>query len=431
MSIWTIKKSTLRPFYQFPKIKAESLFLIEKQTVVRWLFYAGILIASFASLTPWFLWPIYRYHVLFANIPLLASLYFARKLKKNPFNRTDFKFPALFCFCVLIVMALTSGKNAFGLLMSVFQLVIYLSLFRIDKEELRKLGDVLTKAMACILSVSIPFYFLYLIGFPLPHHSLVPDQFEYTFETYYFFLLDDRSALELVPRFHSVFLEPSHMGMACIALLYSQIGKWNKWRCRILFFAIIISFSLAAYLCLVAMLFCAAWMKGKAIMGKLLLLLSLGTTVVVTSIFYNKGQNLVNILIVQRMTTDENGDLEGDNRTTGLFTKEFEKLLNSPQVFTGKGIEEMQKFGNGNSGFRVFIYTYGLISLFFVILFFMVFVRTSDNTRAKISMLIIHGLSFVAHGIPMKFYFFIPLYILTFSDIYPVKQQKKVKEVNV
>lgn len=397
-----------------------NLFLIEKRSVARWMFFLGILIAYYGTLNPWFLWPISRYVHYLAALPVAFSLMFSKNLRQGIFNRTDYIYPLVSCIVLQLVMALTSGKNINGLIVVAFSSTVYLSLFKVDRPELHRMCDMLATTMACLLSVSIPLYILYHLGISLPHSHIVPAEWDYSFENYYFFLVDDRFSFELLPRFHSVFLEPSHLGMACVALLYGQIGKWNTWRCRILFFAIAISFSLAAYICVVVLLFSAAWMKGKAILGKVVLLLSLCTVVIVGSLFYNKGENIINILIVQRLTTNDQGEFEGDNRTSDLFTKEYDKMAGSSDIILGKGMEAMERFGSsGNSGYRVFLYTYGLISVLFLLVFFLCLFSTSDNTRAKMAMSLISLLSFVAHGIPIKYYFFIPLFVLIYSEVRP------------
>lgn len=422
------RKATIDRLFMLPRIHVGQMLLIEKRTVVRWLFYLGILMAFYGTLDPWFMWVIYRYYVLFSFLPIAVSLLLFRNISNPLYCRKDYIYPIATCSLLLLVMTLIAGKNINGIFMVFFSSIIYFSLFRLDIRELYRLGDFLSTSLACLLSISIPFYILYLVGFPLPHYHTSPEGLEYAYENYYFFLLDDRFNFEIIPRFHSVFLEPSHLGMACIALLFCQIGKWSTWRCRILFLALFMTFSLAAYICLIPMLFLSAWMKGKAVVGKIIMLASFCIAIVVGSIFYNKGDNMINQLIVQRLTYNKNGELEGDNRTTDLFTREYEKLSDSSDILFGKGSEEMHKFGFGNSGYRVFIYTNGLISIFFLIIFFYAFMRTSKNRRAKIALLIIQGMSFIAHGMPLKFYFFIPLYILTFSDVYPNKLQLATNE---
>lgn len=424
-----INKMAIQRFFFIRRLNAESLFLIQKQAIVRLLLYSGILLAVFTSATPWFLWSLFRFMVYLSAMPILLALYIDRKQENQLFVNQGYKFPTLLYFLLLLCLALTGGKTIFGFIEIFFNVTIFYALFRVDRQELRRLGDFLVRCMAVLLSISISFYILYLVGFHLPHHSLVPENFDYTFESYRFFLVDDRFNMELIPRFNSVFLEPSHLGMFCIALLYSQIGKWNNWRCYVLFLAIVMSFSLAAYICMVAMLFSSAWMKGKAVMGKIILLAAMVGGILVGSMFYHRGDNLVNILIVQRLMTKDDGSMEGDNRTTAVFTKEYEKFSNSIDVLWGNGIDSMDKFGFGNAGYRVYIYKNGLISVLALIAFFIAICRTSPNRRAIVSMLIISLMSFVAHGMPTKYYFFIPLYILLFSEVYPKKLPKEIKEV--
>lgn len=424
--IFLVRKDAVARLFQIPRPNVRDFLLVEKRTVARWLFFFGILIAYYGTLNPWFMWPVARYVHYLASVPVVAAMLFSKNLKKGIFNRSDYQQPFLACVALQLVMALTSGKNINGIIVVAFSSVVYLSLLKLDRDELHRMADMLTRSMACILVVSIPFYLLYLAGFSLPHSHVAATEWDYSFENYRFFLMDDRFATDLIPRFHSVFLEPSHLGMACIALLYAQIGKWHTWRCRILFLGLLMSFSLAAYLCLVVLVFSSAWMKGKAIVGKVILLLSIVSSIVVGSIFYNKGQNLVNVLIVQRLSTNSEGKIEGDNRTSDIFTKEYEKMAGSEQIFLGKGMEAMERFGgSGNSGYRVFLYTYGLVSVFFLLIFFFFIFRTSDNARAKVAMSIISLLSFVAHGIPIKYYFFIPLFVLIFSEVYPHQKQEK------
>ena len=412
-----IPKDTLNRLFLWHKPNLSQLFLIQKRTVALWLFYFGIIIVFFTSLTPWPLWPIQRYYMPMAFLPRVASMLLSLRLKAPLFTRKDYFFPLITMTLFLLVMALSSGRNINGIFMVFFSMTVYLSIFKVNIPELHKLSDILASIMACILSVSIPFFILYLIGFPLPHSRTGLG--DYMFDNYLFFLIDDRFNWDIIPRFHSVFIEPAHLGMACVTLLYAQAGKWNTWRCRILFLALFMSFSLAAYVCMVAMLFSVSWMKGKAVIGKILLLGSIILTIGVGSMFYNKGDNLISNLIVSRLMLDEEGEMEGNNRTSDLFTKEYDKMISSGEVFFGRGNEELAKFGFGNSGYRVFIYCYGIVSVFCLCVMFFAVTRTSTNKRACISMLLIHALSFWAHGIPYGPYIYIPLYILLFSTVCP------------
>lgn len=416
-NIFLIRKNAIDRLFLFRKIDFESLLTIQKVDVVRWVFYFGMLIVYYASMTPWFLWRIYSYFPLFAFFPIVLSMLLSRGLSTPLFTRKDYIYPTVAYFFLIFTVVIINGRNAFAYIFMVFNLTIFLSVFKLNIDELDRLGTFLAKSMGCLLAVSIPFYLLYLVGFPIPHYHLVNPDFDYSYENYRFFLIDDRSTFDLVPRFHSVFLEPSHLGMACISLLFAQIGKWRRWYNIVLFVALILTFSLAAYVFLVIMLYSASWMKGKAIIAKLMMLGGLCLVVVVASLFYNKGDNLVNQLIVQRLTINEDGKLEGDNRVSSIFEREYDQMASSSEILVGRGSESMKKFGFGNAGYRVYIYSNGLITVFVLIIFFAVVVSTSRNTKAKIVMLLVHAISFIPHAVPVKQSFFIPLYIMLFITI--------------
>ncbi len=424
--LFLFHKDKLSRFFLWPKPDLSRLFLIEKRSVALWLFYLGVIFAYFTTLTPWPLWPFHRYYMPIASLPILLGLALSLRLQKPVFTRKDFLLPTLSMMLMLLTMAIGSGRNINGIFMVAFSSVVYFSIFKVNIPELRKLGDVIATIMAALMVVSIPMFILHLLGFPLPHTQASFGEY-YTFDNYRFFLVDHRFNWELIPRFHSIFLEPGHLGMACLTLLYAQAGKWDTWRCRILFLALFMTFSVAAYLCMVVMLFSVSWMKGKAVIGKILFLGGFFLALGVGSMFYNRGDNLFNQMIVSRVLLNEDGEMEGNNRTTELFTKEYENTVASGDIIMGKGTEELDKFGFGNSGYRVFIYSYGLISVFSLFVLFYGLLHTSANRRTNISFLLIHALSFWAHGYPHRFYFFVPLYIFLFCDVFPPEGQIKVE----
>lgn len=420
-----IKRSTIDRLFQLRGLTLDSLLRFEVRDVARWLMYLGMILMVYGSLNPWPLWPIYRYYQLFAFFPVVLSLLLAHRLKHPLYTRQDYIYPTLTCALLYLVMALCSGRNLNGVFMVAFTTTIFFALFRLNIDDLRRLGDVLTKSLAILMALSIPFYIIYLLHiFPLPHHHVAVEGFDYSYENYYFFLVDDRFYMELIPRFNSITLEPSHIGMTCISLLCCQIGKWNTWRCRILFVALAMTFSLTAYVCALIMFFLAAWMKGKAIIGKIVLLSTVLATIAIGSIFYNRGDNLVNTLIVQRLTINEEGKLEGDNRTTKLFTREFDKMMQRGEWITGKPDADMTKFGFGNTGYRVYIYMYGVVSVIFLLLFYSTFAYTSPNRRAALCAIFLAFVTFIPKSITTTPYFLVPIYIMAFSPICPPKAIK-------
>lgn len=414
--------------FLLPRINLSRYFILQYRDIAVAIYYIGILTVFYASITPWFCWRIFTVSQFLAFVPIVFAMLLSRGLSKPVFTRKDYLLPMLAYLVLMFITGVLSGKNINGFIGDMFNAMVFLSLFMLDKSELSRLGDMLAKSMGTILCVSIPMYILYLIGFRLPHTHIVNTFAQYSFENYYFFLLDDRSIMQIIPRFHSVFLEPSHLAMVCIALLLTQIGQWKRWYNIAMFTAIAISFSLAGYLFVVIILFGASWMKRRAILGKIMVLVALMSTVVVVSIFYNKGDNLVNNLIVQRLAINNDGKLEGDNRVKDDFSRVYDKFADSEKILVGEGTEKMKTFGWGNAGYKVYLYCNGVISLLFLILFYVLFSLPSTNSRGRILMFVVSIVSFIPHAVPLKFYFFIPLYILTYRELTISHNDKAVQQ---
>lgn len=426
-SIFQIRKLNISKYCIFSKEKIQSLFVIEKYTIAKAFFYLAILIVVFGSLNPWFMWAINRYYYYIAFIPVVICFIFNQSIQKKLFTRDDWHWSYLTCLLASIVIVFVNDGNIIGFLRAVVSTAVFYAVFRLDQSEVKNLADFLAKVMACLMCVSIPFYIMFLMRIPLPHYHISNDELLYSYENYIFFLLDDRFIMSIIPRFHSVFLEPGHLGTACAFLLLVQINHWRKWYNIVLFITTLMTFSLAAYVLLIMIMFLSAWMRRKAILGKIVILLAVLATTVTVSLLYNKGDNMVNMLIVQRLTIDDNGKLSGDNRVTETFEKEFDKFIVSDDVMFGREFKLM-KYGWGNSGYRVFIYDNGLISLFFILAFYISFSVLGKYRRGIISMWIIFIASFIVRATPLNFYYFLPLFLLTRLEI-PVVDDNEQKLV--
>ena len=400
-------------------INLSKFYLIQKRAVVKGLFYTGMLLAFFTSLRPWFLWSIHSYYPLFATLLLIAAMLVDRTTSRPVFNRTDFLFPTAAYLLLGFYQAIVDSKNLIGLFMVLFFGFIFLTLFRYGKEELRALSTVLAKAMAILLVPSMFFFFLYLYGFPLSSSNLQYGDAFYTFSNYYFFLIDDRQLFAFIPRFQSVFPEPSHLGSVCAVLLLAQRGLWRRWWNVVLLVALFISFSLGAYVYLVAIIFLNLWTKGRRIMINLALVAALIASVVIGSFYYNDGDNLVNNLIVLRMEV-EDGEMAGNNRTSEDFDADFDNFMQSSDILFGRDRQEMF----GDSGYKVFIYDNGFVGLLLIIAFFFIAYNPSTNRRAKISAWIVAAMIFGVDAFVLWYGRYLPLYCAAYNDL---EHQEKTK----
>lgn len=407
-------------------IKKIDIFTFQKKNIARMFFYLGILISYWGALMPWFIWKVENVFFVLSAMLILMSMLISRNLSEPLFTRKDFQAPILAYLALTVMMRLVNGNNINSYISLVFYSTIFLSLFTISVDELKRLMKFLCIVMGSLLIVSIFFFVLYIIGFPLPSTPIAHEVLMYSYTNFYFFLIDDRSFLILIPRFQSVFMEPGHLGTASVFLLLTQLGKWKKWYNVVLLIATIMTFSLAAFVLLAMVLFINAWLKHQRILPKILLIISFLGITAVGAIFYNDGDNMLNSLIIERLAVDD-GKLAGDNRVTDTFEAAFDDYMKSDDILFGRDYE-LAEFGWGNAGYRVYIYDYGLIVLLLTIIFYISAVYGSTDRRAIISMFVIGVASFWVRATPLSFYYFIPLYAFAYighqnKELYDNKQE--------
>ena len=381
-----------------------------KRDIAIALFTIGIAINIFASIHVMYFWMIEAY-CPFVTMPLfIMSVLLSRSTRTPIFTRTDFLLPTLLSLIVQYYQCLVNAQNIVPFIISTASLCMFYCMFRIDKEIAEKSLTKICKVFAGFLIISILFFFLHFIGVNLPNVSVERGNYSYT--NFFFFLLDDRELWNiLIPRFNSVFLEPGHMGTTIIMLLATQIGKWKKWYNVVLFVALLMSFSLAAYCLGVMLLFLRLWMLRRKIVLKVLGLVSFLGVIVGGSFVYNDGDNMLNNLIVMRLEVSDTGDdFKGNNRVSENFEKEFESFLGSSDVLFGR---EMDYEGWGNSGYRVYIYDYGMAGFALFLVFYFFAFRTGRDIRAITTAFVLAMTNFWIRGYPMLFAFLYPYFIIS------------------
>ena len=381
-----------------------------KRDIAIALFTIGIAINIFASIHVMYFWMIEAY-CPFVTMPLfIMSVLLSRSTHTPIFTRTDFLLPTLLSLIVQYYQCLVNAQNIVPFIISTASLCMFYCMFRIDKEIAEKSLTKICKVFAGFLIISILFFFLHFIGVNLPNMSVERGNYSYT--NFFFFLLDDRELWNiLIPRFNSVFLEPGHMGTTIIMLLATQIGKWKKWYNVVLFVALLMSFSLAAYCLGVMLLFLRLWMLRRKIVLKVLGLVSFLGIIVGGSFVYNDGDNMLNNLIVMRLEVSETGDdFKGNNRVSEDFEKEFESFLGSSDVLFGR---EMDYEGWGNSGYRVYIYDYGMAGFALFLVFYFFAFKTGRDIRAITTAFVLAMTNFWIRGYPMLFAFLYPYFIIS------------------
>lgn len=399
---------------KFLRIDVSGLYIWNKQSVAFNLFQIGLILNVFASIHVSLLWLIEPYIYLLTAPLFFMSILLSRSSSRGIFTRTDFLLPMLLCLIVQYYQSMVNSLNIVPYILTTSSVLLYYSVFSIDSSLAQKATNSICRWFAAFLIVSMAAFFLVLIGINLPGYYVVHGNYSYT--NYFLFLLDDRDIFTIIPRFHSVFLEPGHMGTTIVMLLATQIGQWKRWYNVVMIVAAVLSFSLAAYCLGVMLLFLRLWLMRRKIVLKAALLIGIIAGIVGGSFVYNDGDNMLNQLIVMRLEMSDTGDdFEGNNRVSEDFEKEFESYLTSSDVFFGK---EMDYEIWGNSGYRVYIFDFGIVGLMLFLTFYFVAFKSGHDKRAICVTFVLAMTNFWIRGYPMIFAFLLPYFITSQLDIY-------------
>ncbi len=271
----------------------------------------------------------------------------------------------------------------------------------LSEEEKERLVVLFTRIFTVIVGISLLFYALYLLGVDLPYGTVryesntgYPD-----FRCYLFFLL--RNEPSLIIRFQSVFLEPGHLGMVSALLLYVNDYSLRRPAVWVLFIALFVSLSLAAYVLLLIGLLLRYVLIGKGLLRRLVLSsiwLSL-VLVLVLSYYMYDPEAAFSKRIVERFEYNEEKGISGNNRTTASFDSYYAHFFQTGDCLLGVGKEEFIQAswgvrGGGNSSYKTFIVQYGLIGVFFVFLFFSVYAYL-HKSKLLMGLLFLYVFSFL------------------------------------
>lgn len=424
----TIDTEKLKSLLQ---VDLSKLYLWDKRKVALLCLYAGMVLVYFGSLHPWFLWPLKELYPIPAAAILFVGYLVSNSMEESIFPRRHFLWGLATYAVLTYYIIISGGQNINAYIVNIASIFTMFIALRSQMDILQQLCTVFCKAMAILLVPSMFFFLLYLLGFPLPSVNLTFGDNQYSYSNYFFFMIDDRYMMVFIPRFQSVFLEPGHLGSATSLLLMTQFGQWKRWWNVVLIVATVISFSLAAYAIIIALVFLGLWVQRKSIIKHVLLTVSFLTAVSLGAIFYNGGDNMLNTLILARLEVDEStGDIVGNNRVDKDFEKEFDKFIVSSDAFLGRDMSKIAE-GTGNSGYRVFIYQNGLLGLLLLLFFYAATFCHYRDVRYLLCAIVIATLIFWIRGYPLWFSNCIPLLCAALSRYTPqiVSPQQPAKDL--
>lgn len=394
------------------KINIGKLYIYERRQIANTLFVTSIFVAFFGSMNVWFMVPLHTYFPILAFLLAMASYMMSRTSEHPLFTESYFLLPTAAFTLLEFYQCTVNSLNINAYISATFSAMMMFFILRYDKGQLDHIATLLSKVLGGFLLVSYPVFFLYIIGFPLPNVNMIFNDGFYSFSNYFFFLIDDRSLFEFIPRFQSIFLEPTYLGSTCALLLMTQRGKWKKWYNISLMVGLLISFSLAGYAYFIAIIFLNMWIERKKIIKKFLSIIILISAIVGGSFIYNNGDNMLHNLIILRLEIDD-GEMVGNNRVSKDFDTDYESFLQTSDIIFGTDYD-YSKFGD--SGYKVFFYDYGIVGIILLYTFYILAFTKYKDYRCMISSIIVMTLVFGVDAFVLWFGRFLPLYIAAMNE---------------
>lgn len=320
------------------------------------------------SMYPWFIWNVSAIYI--CALASLVSVFFYL-LNKRCFSLKKKNIPIN---ALLILAFLLYGKSfsLFGTIEQIFVFINIIFMLNLKDGVKTKIFDFITKGMAVLLSISLFFYIIHLLGVPLPSSNISSSKLGYTSTNYYFFLTD----LNFVDfnRFKSIFAEPGHLTMGLIPLLYVNRFNLKNKAVLVLLIAQLFTLSLAGFIAIVFVLVVYSFSRsGSTFYPRITL-----AAIIILSVFFVSrlsDDNLLYLAIVSRLTFNETtGTIAGYDRTDAITDEYFVRFIKSSNLFLGLGSEKTDAIvSEGSAGYKIFLIRFGLIAALIIFAFYLSF----------------------------------------------------------
>lgn len=350
----------------------------------KWLLF----LSALQSFGAWFFWQVPEVVGQLFTFALCAVVIFSC----GKVSRRDYVWLFLYALAYLMKLFTQGIPNINGFLVLILHLFSIYVIFALPESYKHDLFLTFRKGLSSILLVSSLFWIIHLIGIETPHTivqygTLNEGGFQYEFSNYFFFLVPRTLASYFFPRFYSVFIEPGYLG--CLLSLFLFLGKFKFSKGffynYVFLLSLFLTFSLAGW----GLAFLAFLMRRLQSSNKKFVVLGL----VFASFFsvkyvaqtVNDGNNLVNIMIFERLEFDETTGLAGNHRYSESLNDEFWNhfIYSDKLLFGGENAADYSSFYTGTNEVTAIAYImkYGLISFIAMLLYFFYPTYSSKKRR--------------------------------------------------
>ena len=328
--------------------------------------------------------------------------------------------------------------SIFGTFLTILCAMVILNTTILEK---KKIMQTLIVSIQFIIGIAIIGWFLFLVHVPLPHFTDLSDSF-YIHTVYYIFNINGFPDYQFFPRFAGPFLEPGHLGTMCVFLLYVERFNLMKIGNIILLLGVLFSLSLAAYGLMIGAIVLTLMNRNHWFW--LVCIISFFILCGVGAMYYNNGDNPINQAIVLRLEMNDNGEIAGNNRTSGAFDSAYEKFLGSDDIWFGVGQKAFGTRDNGTDNITIGCATYkryfflrGIFGSVAICLFLFFYFYKYRN-RVTFGLMIVYVIANCIRDYPtMEMWMFFYLLAIPIlgkvhkKDFYRVHSTKKYHYINI
>lgn len=305
-----------------------------------------------------------------------------------------------------------------------------LLLSRLDKY---KLLEFISNVLSCILAISVVCWIFRLSGYAFPVFEYVDLQNDQHYLNNCYFFYDSVDFVSVIfPRFKGIFIEPGQLATPCVFLFFARGAEIRDWKNVILLVCILLSFSLAGYVCLLVGLFLKyLFTKGKSRIAYLLgFVLLIGSLSFYVFKYTNSDDPFVS-LIIERLEYDEELGISGNNRTDYEFDAHFDQYMKSGKILFGMGDEipiDYASWTNHSSGIKKFFVNFGLLGIITMIVLTIMLIKR-NYCRQSLVFFIVIWLGFIVRDMLQTQFWFI-IAILGFFNIKDIYLKENTNTYN-
>ncbi len=331
----------------------------------------------------------------------------------------------------LLALYATMITSFFSILAQLTFILGTCSVLLLPYRQKKQLLDFLTNGVVAILCVSIPFWFLFLMGISLPHGAAFEHENGFhELIDYYVFFISAKPTLSLIQRYQSVFLEPGQLASVSVLLFFANGANLRKWKSWVFLLATVLSFSLVGYgLVFGGLLLNSIMSSRKGRFLKVALFVTIFGGITIVTIRMANEDNPLYTLIFQRLEYDEEKGIAGNNRTSDDFDAAFEKYFRTGDKWLGIGRE--MEYGNNwamnSSGVRKYIVYNGIIGFAILMLFMLVLLKQHFNYKTFILFVVAVVAFLVRDMLRTQFWLFIVILGFYLQGPLPKRKRRKVR----